>query len=179
MRRPLPHLLALVAALVVAAAPARGQTGAATDAGERRVRAEESTAAGLPRLAGEVTRPRAFSGLAASVSALRDSLVSKARESIGIKYIFGGNNPLVGLDCSALIRHIVSAFDISLPRTAQEQARMGRAVPKDRSQMKPGDLLTFGSGSRITHIGMYIGEGRFIHASTTKKRVIESSLDGT
>jgi cell wall-associated NlpC family hydrolase len=179
MRRPLPHLLAVVAALVVAAAPARGQTGAATDAGERRVRVEESTAAGLPRLAGEVTRPRAFAGLAASVSALRDSLVSKARESIGIKYIFGGNNPLVGLDCSALIRHIVSAFDISLPRTAQEQARMGRAVPKDRSQMKPGDLLTFGSGSRITHIGMYIGEGRFIHASTTKKRVIESSLDVT
>lgn len=180
MTRRFRRLLAALTALVVVSAPVRAQGGAASDAGERRVRLEESTAAGLPRLAGgEVVRPRAFAGLSASVSALRDSLVSKARESLGIRYIFGGNNPLVGLDCSALIRHIVSAFDISLPRTAQEQARMGRAVPKDRSQMKPGDLLTFGSGSRITHIGMYIGEGRFIHASTTRKRVIESSLDVT
>jgi cell wall-associated NlpC family hydrolase len=104
-------------------------------------------------------------------------MVARAQQSIGIKYLLGGNNPLRGLDCSALIRHIVSAFDITLPRTAQEQARAGREIPKDRSQMKPGDLLTFGKGSRITHIGMYIGEGRFIHASTSKRRVIESSLD--
>ena len=105
--------------------------------------------------------------------------VSRARESIGIKYVFGGNDPLRGLDCSALIKHVLSAFDISLPRTAQEQARIGRAIPKDRTQMKPGDLLTFGKGARITHIGMYVGEGRFIHASTTRKQVIESTLDQT
>lgn len=172
----LVRLLAFVTC-VVAAAPLRAQVGASSDAGERPVRAEASTNAAVPRIAGELTRPRAFAGLAASVGALRDSLVSKARESIGIKYLLGGNNPLVGLDCSALIRHIVSAFDISLPRSAQEQASMGRAIPKDRSQMRPGDLLTFGSGSRVTHVGLYIGEGRFIHASTSKRRVIESSLD--
>jgi cell wall-associated NlpC family hydrolase len=168
---------AAVLALVAVATPLSAQVGASSDAGERRVRAAETAATALPRLAGEVARPRAFAGLAASVSALRDSLVSRARESVGIKYLLGGNNPLVGLDCSALIRHIVSSFDISLPRTAQEQANMGRAIPKDRSQMRPGDLLTFGSGSRISHVGMYIGEGRFIHASTSKRRVIESSLD--
>lgn len=151
----------------------------ATSAGEARVTAAETNAAAAPRLAGELNRPRAFSALTASVVALRDSMVARAQESIGIKYLLGGNNPLRGLDCSALIRHIVSAFDISLPRTAQEQARAGREIPKDRSQMRPGDLLTFGSGKRITHVGMYVGEGRFIHASTSKRRVIESSLDET
>lgn len=133
----------------------------------------------MPRLAVDAARPRAFSGLSASVGALRDSLVSRARESIGVKYLLGGTDPLRGLDCSALIKHVLSAFDISLPRTAQEQARMGRSIPKDRTQMRPGDLLTFGTSKRVTHIGMYVGEGRFIHASTSKKRVIKSTLDQT
>jgi cell wall-associated NlpC family hydrolase len=160
----------------VATTPLRAQTGA-TSAGATRATAAETNSAAAPRLAVDAARPRAFAALSASVGALRDSMVARAQESIGIKYLLGGNNPLRGLDCSALIRHIVSAFDISLPRTAQEQARAGREIPKDRSQMKPGDLLTFGKGSRITHVGMYIGEGRFIHASTSKRRVIESSLD--
>jgi cell wall-associated NlpC family hydrolase len=168
-------LVAAFAALAVTA-PVHAQVGAAS-AGEMRESSRETDASAIPRLASEVARPRAFAALSASVGALRDSMVSRAKESIGIKYLLGGNNPLRGLDCSALIRHIVSAFDISLPRTAQEQARMGREIPKDRSAMRPGDLLTFGRGSRITHVGMYVGEGRFIHASTSKRQVIESSLD--
>jgi cell wall-associated NlpC family hydrolase len=168
-------LVAAFAALAVTA-PVHAQVGAAS-AGEMRESSGETDASAIPRLASEVARPRAFAALSASVGALRDSMVSRAKESIGIKYLLGGNNPLRGLDCSALIRHIVSAFDISLPRTAQEQARMGREIPKDRSAMRPGDLLTFGRGSRITHVGMYVGEGRFIHASTSKRQVIESSLD--
>ncbi len=169
---------AFALAALVAPASAFAQVGASS-AGESRPNAAETNTSAMPRLAVDAARPRAFSGLAASVGALRDSLVSRARESIGIKYVFGGTDPLRGLDCSALIKHVLSAFDISLPRTAQEQARMGRSIPKDREQMKPGDLLTFGTGKRVTHIGMYVGEGRFIHASTSKKRVIESTLDQT
>lgn len=56
---------------------------------------------------------------------------------------------------------------------------MGVAVPKDLAAMKPGDLLTFGSGSVISHIGIYVGDGRFVHASTSQHQVIESSLVGT
>ncbi len=168
--------LALACAVFVTAPAARAQSGAATS-GASAVSAAETNASAAPRLAVDVERPRAFAGFTASVAALRDSLVSRARESIGIRYIFGGTDPLRGLDCSALIGHVLSAFDISLPRTAAEQARMGRAIPKDRAQMKPGDLLTFGSTKRITHIGMYVGEGRFIHASTSRKQVIESTLD--
>jgi cell wall-associated NlpC family hydrolase len=165
-------------ALAFAALPLQAQVGAASS-GASRAGAAETNATAAPRLAVDASRPRAFAALSASMAALRDSMVTRAQESIGIKYLLGGNNPLRGLDCSALIRHIVSAFDISLPRTAQEQARMGREIPKDRNQMRPGDLLTFGKGSRITHIGMYVGEGRFIHASTSRRRVIESSLDQT
>jgi cell wall-associated NlpC family hydrolase len=168
-------LIATVAA-VAGAAPVRAQVGASSS-GELRTAGLDTDAAAVPHVVGELARPRAFSALSASVVALRDSLVSRARESVGIKYLLGSSNPLRGLDCSALIQHIVSAFDISLPRTAQEQARMGRAIPKDLSAMRPGDLLTFGRGARITHVGMYVGEGRFIHSSTSKRRVVESSLD--
>lgn len=168
--------VAVVAAVLAVSTPLQAQVGAAS-AGERRPTARETDAAAVPRLVSEVARPRAFSALAASVGALRDSVVARAKESVGIRYRLGSSNPLRGLDCSALIRYIVSAFDISLPRTAQEQARMGRDIPKDREAMRPGDLLTFGKGSRITHIGMYVGEGRFIHASTSQRKVVESSLD--
>ncbi len=168
--------LAVALAAAVVTTPLDAQVGASS-AGDSRPDAFETNNAAAPRLAVDAARPRAFAGLTASVGALRDSLVSRARENLGVKYVLGGNDPARGLDCSALIKYVLSAFDISLPRTAQEQARMGRAIPKDRTQMKPGDLLTFGTGSRITHIGMYVGEGRFIHASTSKKQVIESTLD--
>lgn len=163
-------------AVLLTASPAQAQSGAATS-GSNAPTAADTRSDAMPRLGVDAARPRAFAGFSASFSALRDSLVSRARESIGIRYIFGGTDPLRGLDCSALIGHVLSAFDISLPRTAAEQARMGRAIPKDRTQMKPGDLLTFGKGSRVTHIGMYVGEGRFVHASTSRKQVIESTLD--
>jgi len=169
---------AFALAALVAPAAAYAQVGASS-AGSSRPDAAATNMSAMPRLAVDAARPRAFAGLAASVGALRDSLVSRARESVGIKYVLGGTDPLRGLDCSALIKNVLSAFDISLPRTAQEQARMGRSIPKDRAQMKPGDLLTFGTSKRVTHNGMYVREGRFIHASTSKKQVIESTLDQT
>ena len=74
---------------------------------------------------------------------------------------------------------MVSALGISLPRTANQQASEGVEVPKDIAHLKPGDLLTFGSKRRISHIGIYVGEGKFVHASTKAGRVIESSLTRT
>jgi len=168
----------LATAVLGLATRAQAQVGASSS-GVTRASASETAVGAMPRLAVDAARPRAFSALAASVSALRDSLVVKAQGALGIKYLLGSSDPSRGLDCSALIRYVLSAIDISLPRTAQEQARMGRAIPKDRTQMKPGDLLTFGAGSQISHIGVYVGEGRFVHASTSKRKVIESSLDQT
>lgn len=112
----------------------------------------------------------------ASAVALRDSIVALAREQIGTRYVFGGTSPRRGFDCSGLVAYIARALHIPVPRTARQQARVGEAVPRDTSSLLPGDLLTFGRGSLISHIGIYVGHGRFIHASTKAGRVIETAL---
>jgi cell wall-associated NlpC family hydrolase len=109
-------------------------------------------------------------------AAQRDSVVAVARAQIGHRYRLGGERPEEGFDCSGLIRHILSAFDLRAPRTAALQALFGREVPKDHASLKPGDILTFGRGNRISHVGIYVGEGRFVHASTSTRRVVESNL---
>lgn len=118
-----------------------------------------------------------FAGLSASANAMRDSLVSLARAQVGTKYVWGGTSPSRGFDCSGLIKYIAQALDIQVPRTADQQSRAGVAVARDVNQLRPGDLLTFGTGKRVSHIGIYVGEGKYIHASTGSGRVIESRID--
>ena len=111
-----------------------------------------------------------------SASATRDSLVTLARQQLGRRYVFGGASPEKGFDCSGLIRYILAKLDIKVPRTAAQQEKVGERVAKDTSELQPGDLVTFGRGSRATHIGIYVGDGRFIHASSAAGRVVESRL---
>jgi cell wall-associated NlpC family hydrolase len=73
------------------------------------------------------------------------------------------------------VRYVLSQVDLSLPRTARQQALIGS--PVDRDQLKPGDLLTFGSADSISHVGIYIGGGKFVHASSVAGRVIVSPLN--
>lgn len=117
-----------------------------------------------------------FAAFSASAQSLRDSVVAKARGQIGTRYKLGGTKPNIALDCSGLVRYVMGALDVILPRTAQKQATAGQEVPKDLAALKPGDLLTFGRGKRISHIGIYVGEGRMVHASTSKRRVVETRL---
>ncbi len=126
-----------------------------------------------------LTVAKPFASLSASMSAFRDSFVARAREQIGTRYKLGGTAPERGFDCSGLVRFVANAFDIVLPRTARQQATMGTEIPKDLAAMKPGDLLTFGKGKNISHIGIYVGNGRMVHASTSSHKVIETSLVGT
>jgi cell wall-associated NlpC family hydrolase len=107
---------------------------------------------------------------------LRDSVVSIARQQIGRRYVLGGTTPKRGFDCSGLVRFVLAALRLDLPRTAAEQAARGIAVSRDTSVLRPGDLVTFGSATRAQHIGIYAGEGRFIHASVKAGKVIESSI---
>jgi cell wall-associated NlpC family hydrolase len=109
-------------------------------------------------------------------SARRDSVVQLARRQLGIRYIFGGTTPS-GFDCSGFLKYLMRGMGYELPRTAAAQAQVGREVPRDPSQLRPGDILTFGRGGRVTHVGMYIGNGRFIHASTGAGRIVEANLD--
>jgi cell wall-associated NlpC family hydrolase len=115
----------------------------------------------------------AFSTSAAS---LRDSLVAMARAQIGRRYRIGGQTPATGFDCSGFVRYVMSALKVQLPRTANEQSRAGLAVDRDTTRLRPGDLVTFGSTRRISHIGIYVGDGRFVHASTKAGKIIESPL---
>lgn len=107
---------------------------------------------------------------------LRDSVVAMARQQIGRRYVFGGSTPTRGFDCSGLVRFVLAALRLGVPRTAAEQATTGFAVTPDTSQLRPGDLVTFGNTARANHVGIYTGEGKFIHASVKAGRVIESSI---
>ena len=126
-----------------------------------------------------VESKKPFAAFSASAQSLRDSAVAKARGQIGPRYKLGGTTPNRALDCSGLVRYVMGALDLILPRTARQQATVGEEIPKDLAAMKPGDLLTFGRGKTVSHIGIYIGEGRMIHASTSRRRVIETALTNT
>jgi cell wall-associated NlpC family hydrolase len=117
---------------------------------------------------------RAFN---ASARSLRDSLVALARAQVGRRYVFGGETPERGFDCSGLVQYLLAAFDAKVPRTAAQQARAGARLGRDTTRLRPGDLLTFGRGARASHIGIYVGDGRFVHASSKAGRVIESPLN--
>jgi cell wall-associated NlpC family hydrolase len=130
------------------------------------------------RQSAEPRRP--FTAWSESVHSFRDSLVTVARAQIGTKYVLGGTTPK-GFDCSGLVRYVMAALKVELPRTAAQQARTGLEVDRDRNDLRPGDLLTFGKKGRagVSHIGIYVGNGRYVHASPTAGRVIETSLERT
>ncbi|MCC6927995.1 MAG: C40 family peptidase [Gemmatimonadaceae bacterium] len=109
-------------------------------------------------------------------SAMRDSLLTVARSQIGARYRLGAQAPGKAFDCSGLIRYVMGALSFTLPRTAHEQSKFGREVARDTANLRPGDLLTFGTKRRITHIGIYAGDGKVIHASTSRRQVVETSL---
>jgi hypothetical protein len=92
----------------------------------------------------------------------------------GTPYRLGGNSKR-GIDCSALVQNIYhDSFNIKLPRTTETQAKKGDLVY--RNQLKVGDLVFFKTGWNVRHVGIYMGNNEFIHASTSSG-VISSSLD--
>ena len=107
--------------------------------------------------------------------ALRDSIVRIAQAQLGAPYVFGGASPGRGFDCSGLVRWVLAQVHLRSPRLAAQQARIGKPVAQ--TLLRPGDLLTFGERDSITHVGIYIGDGRFVHASSVAGRVIVSPLD--
>ncbi len=144
---------------------------AALVAGPATLRAQDGVRTTPP-----VEESKPFANFRHSALTLGDSIVTLAREQLGRRYVFGGMSPRRGFDCSGLVKYIATILHIDIPRTARMQARSGEPVAKDTAQLLPGDLVTFGRGSSISHIGIYIGNGRFIHASTKAGRVIEAAL---
>ena len=95
------------------------------------------------------------------------ALIATAKKYIGTPYQFGGTTPK-GFDCSGYIQYIFAAHGIGVPRLADEQYKLGeKAVSK--KQLVPGDLVFFNTyGSGVSHIGLYLGDEQFIHASSSK-----------
>lgn len=120
-----------------------------------------------------------FAALSRVILGGRDSLVRAARSQVGARYRLGAMQPGLAFDCSGLVKWVAGLFKADLPRTAAQQALLGVEVPKDTAQLLPGDFLYFGSRRSITHIGIYIGEGKYIHAARPGKGVIESDLART
>jgi len=121
-----------------------------------------------------------FEAFSNSASSIRDSVVQMARAQIGKRYRTGGQTPEKGFDCSGLVSYVMTALNLKLPRTAKQQAAQGLAITRDTSRLLPGDLLTFGKGKKgtsVSHIGIYVGDGRYVHASSVAGKVIESAID--
>jgi hypothetical protein len=121
-------------------------------------------------------RAPAASSAPVAEEVVRDSIVALARQQLGTPYRLGAHSPERGFDCSGLVVFVMNQLGISMPRTAALQARTGQEVIRNPNQLRPGDLLTFGRGSRITHVGIYSGNGRYIHASTGRRQVVEANL---
>ncbi len=100
-----------------------------------------------------------------------EQLVDEALSYLGIRYRFGGTSPATGLDCSGLVLNVFrNAVGLDLPRTAHEMAKLGDQV--GRHDLKPGDLVFFNTMRRtFSHVGIYLGEGKFVHAPSSGGRV--------
>ena len=107
----------------------------------------------------------------------KQKLLEDAKYFKGGKYVWGGTTP-EGFDCSGYVQYLYKKHNINLPRTAWQQSKQGQVIEKHKLQK--GDLLFFLTdkkrGIPITHVGIYIGNGNFIHAASKKKGIIISPL---
>ena len=107
----------------------------------------------------------------------RDSIIEHTRSLLGVRYKWAGLNPAKGLDCSGIVKYVFAKLGVELLHRAAELAKMGDPITKDTAAMQPGDLLVFGkAGKRISHVGIYIGDGKMIHASSSSHHVVETEV---
>jgi cell wall-associated NlpC family hydrolase len=100
-------------------------------------------------------------------------VVDYAKRFRGVRYVYGGSSPRSGFDCSGFVRFVYAHFGVSLAHSSYAQFGLGRRV--SRAALRPGDLVFFDG---LGHVGIYIGNGRFIHAPHTGTRVRIQTLAG-
>lgn len=108
------------------------------------------------------------------VSSIRAKLVAYAKQFLGNPYVWGGTSLTRGTDCSGFTKGVYANFGYSIPRVSRSQATAGTTISV--SNVKPGDLLFYGSGSYINHVAIYIGNGQVIHASNPKSGIKISNM---
>ena len=113
-----------------------------------------------------------------NIQPARLRMIEIAKSTIGVPYKWGGNNPQRGFDCSGLMSYVhKNALGLKIPRTAAQQRDNSRTI--NYAQLKPGDMLFFKTGKRSNHVGVYIGDRKFIHAPSGGKRVKVASMNSS
>jgi cell wall-associated NlpC family hydrolase len=112
---------------------------------------------------------------APSTSSRVKTVLQRAFALLGTPYRWGGTSPERGFDCSGLVGYVFRTIGIELPRVSRAMVNEGTPVA-DRTALAEGDLVFFGKRGRVDHVGIYIGEGKFLHAPRTGRDVTVSSL---
>ena len=162
MRTTAPFRRPLVLALFTAGLAAFAPAAAAQDSDDRSFTA--SAAATM-----KIAAATAFSGA--------QDLATAALDLIGIRYKWGGETPATGLDCSGLVRYVFQQVTgVMLPRTARDMSRLGDEIAI--RDLQPGDLVFFNTRRfAFSHVGIYLGENRFVHAPRRGREVEVATLD--
>ena len=115
---------------------------------------------------------REFPEVSRNMTGINRRLVATAMQYMGVPYVYGGSSPS-GFDCSGFVQYVYRQSGIELPRTADVQFEVG--TPVSREELQPGDLVFFaGDYVNISHVGIYLHDDEFIHASTTYGIAIDS-----
>lgn len=134
-------------------------------------KAEQAKLAAAKKTTKKIVASRSGSSAPANIEKAT-TIIAYAKEYLGVKYSFGGTTPK-GFDCSGFTMYVFKEFGIKLPHTARGQAELGVEVKK--SELKPGDLVFFHTyTSGISHVGIYVGNGNFIEASSSRGIAITS-----
>ena len=115
------------------------------------------------------------SSTAAGASAAR--VLATAESYLGKKYLYGGETPSTGFDCSGFVQYVFGRHSVALPRTSRQQAGAGRMLPRSVATLRPGDLMLFSSkGGRVDHVAIYAGNNRILHSSAGAGGVVYDDL---
>jgi cell wall-associated NlpC family hydrolase len=104
-----------------------------------------------------------------------DAIAELAMGMVGTRYLYGGMDPVDGFDCSGLVFYTYTQAGYEVPRTSREQFKAARKIALDNANA--GDLMFFQDQAKLSHVGIYLGDGLFVHAPATGQNVAVASLD--
>ena len=144
-----------------------------------RVRRPEVSSAPDQLSSGSVGTPESVPAPSRIPQGINDSIIATATQAMGRPYTYGGTGEDgEGFDCSGLIQYSYAKHGVELPRRSTDQAREGRKIERRLKLLSPADILTFSNhGGKVSHVGLYIGDGRFIHSATRGVQVSVLSPD--
>jgi cell wall-associated NlpC family hydrolase len=104
-------------------------------------------------------------------------VLATAQRYVGTRYVYGGETPAGGFDCSGFVQYVFGKHGVALPRTSRQQAAAGRPLSESLAALEPGDLMLFSSkGVRVDHVAIYVGNNRILHSSAGAGGVVYDDL---